>query len=63
MPDQRRHYSFRELGELYLDGKVSMDRLSESHIIHRACCASHSGGRCDCDPEVRLPRRTDPSAN
>jgi hypothetical protein len=63
MLERRRHFSFTELSGLYLAGLVSMARLSEAHIFHQEWCASNSDGTCDCDPDVLLPRQTEPSEN
>jgi hypothetical protein len=52
--DPRQHNYLPKLLALQQQGKIPAGRLTGVEVSHDDWCAFLKGGRCDCDPDVRI---------
>ena len=48
----------KKLLDLREEGKIQPGQVACVTIAHDNWCAINRGGYCNCDPEIRLPKRT-----
>lgn len=61
MNDPSQHNYMKKLMELKARGELPASGVSDVQVAHDDWCKVHTGGYCNCDPEITIQgRRTRP---
>jgi hypothetical protein len=57
MNDPTQHNYMKRILEMQARGELPASGLSDVQVAHDDWCSVHTGGYCNCDPEITALRR------